>query len=114
MAEMHLVAPDANCDRWIEISRVGFWLRHPAALDAGKDRPDGLEDPLDGFERLGNELAILEYDLTQCINEFLLGYQLLYQTGSAVGASCVDRREGDRGDWRDSGRRRTFLSRTAW
>ena len=76
--ELHVVAPDAGSIRWVEISRIGFWLRHRQALDAGKDRPEGLEDQLHGFERLGNELAILEYDLTQCINEFLLSCELLY------------------------------------
>lgn len=78
MSERYVVVPDAGSTRWVEISRIGFWLRHRQTLDAAKDRPEGLEDQLRGFGRLGNELAILEHDLTQCINELLLGYQVLY------------------------------------
>jgi Cthe_2314-like HEPN len=78
-----VVATDPDFDRWVTISQLGFWLRHPAALTAGKDRPEGLED-LAQFERLGQELAILEYDLSQCLNEFLAGYQILYQEPKAL------------------------------
>jgi hypothetical protein len=79
MRDLHVVAADADSIRWVEISRIGFWLRHPQFLGAGKDRPEGLAGKLHRFERLGNELAILEYDIAQCINEFLIGYQLLYE-----------------------------------
>jgi len=89
---MHIVALDAYSDRWIEISRIGFWLRHPAALGAGPDRPEGLKDQLPRFERLGHELAILEHDLTLCINEFLLGSDRYKSPDDSVTGSRVPRR----------------------
>jgi len=72
---VHFVALDANAERWIELSHSGCWVRHPEAVGHPELVTD-LKYQLARFEQLGYELAILEHDLTLCINELLLDSRL--------------------------------------
>lgn len=70
--------PEAH--RWLEASLYAFWRRHQNALDAEDPyRPGGLEEEADRFRRFGQELQVLEWDLTECLNEFRTAYRLLYR-----------------------------------
>jgi hypothetical protein len=60
--------------RWLQISEYGFWVCHPEGLDARTTfRPEGLEAEWALFRRIGEELHVLELDLTECLNEFKMG-----------------------------------------
>ncbi len=75
-----IVAHDAQGAEWVSIAAYGFWLRHPTALDADRpSAPKGLEESASEFRRLGNELRVLESDLTQCLNEFKTAHEALYR-----------------------------------
>jgi hypothetical protein len=73
-----LVAHDPEGDRWYQAAVVGFYLRHPEALDAYPSRESFL-GAQESFVPLGWELTILDSDLAQCLNEFKTSYQVLYQ-----------------------------------
>lgn len=80
-----MLAHDTEAHRWLIIATCGFLLRYPQALDAAEwRRPKGLEKAADSFRRLGYELYVLEYDLTDCINELLTAYQTLYSDPEAL------------------------------
>jgi hypothetical protein len=63
--------------RWQELSFYVFRLGHLEAV-AATWFPlfDALESERARFERVGEELWILEWDLAGCLNEFKTGYQL--------------------------------------
>lgn len=67
--------PEAH--RWHEISFYAFLLKR---LEAVASTWFPLSDALDReratFERIGEELWILEWDLAACLTEFKTGYQL--------------------------------------
>lgn len=77
---------DADAGRWLEVSRFGFWLRHPEALSAKlPGRPEGIEEQANLFRRFGSELYALEHDLTECLNEFKTAYEVLYRDPKDLG-----------------------------
>ena len=67
--------PEAH--RWENISFYAFFLRHLEAVAATWfPLTDALESERAWFERVGEELWILEWDLAGCLNELKTGYQL--------------------------------------
>lgn len=75
-----MIKHDAQGGEWVSIAVYGFWLRHPKALDADSpSAPKGLEESASQFRRLGNELRVLESDLTQCLNELKTAHEVLYR-----------------------------------
>lgn len=67
--------PEAH--RWQELSFYAFLLKRFEAVAATWfPLPDALEKERATFERVGQELWILEWDLAACLNEFKTGYQL--------------------------------------
>ena len=67
--------PEAH--RWQELSFYAFLLKRLDAVAATWfPLPDPLERERATFERVGEELWILEWDLAACLNEFKTGYQL--------------------------------------
>jgi hypothetical protein len=67
--------PEAH--RWQELSFYTFLLKHLEAVAATWfPLPDRLERERATFERVGDELWILEWDLAARLNEFKTGYQL--------------------------------------
>jgi len=80
-----LVRLDAEAFRWQELAQYAFWLRYPAALDSVRPgQPPGMEEAAATFRRYGEELNVLEHDLTECLNEFKQSYQVLYREPSAI------------------------------
>lgn len=80
-----IVPEDPDAQRWYEFAEFAFWLSHPAVLRAGPSTiPEELIDAQERFQRLGWELTVLESDLTQCINEFMLAFQNYYAAPSLL------------------------------
>ena len=66
--------------RWDDVALCCFYLCHPDMLGISfKEVREGHREELKGFLRWGNELDILEYDLTQCVNEFILSSRHMYR-----------------------------------
>lgn len=64
-----------EASRWIQNAEYGFWLRHPEGLETrAASRPEGFEAEWAQFRRIGEELHVLELDLTECLNEFKTAY----------------------------------------
>jgi hypothetical protein len=53
---------------WRAVALAGYCLRNPGFADSPKIDPLGFTS----FLRWGQELDILEHDLTECANEFIL------------------------------------------
>lgn len=68
-----------EASRWLDLSLWAFWLRRPEALDAPPS--DGLANKAQQFRRLGQDLHVLEYDLTSILFAFKTAYQVDYQGG---------------------------------
>jgi hypothetical protein len=66
---------DEGAVRWRVASLLCFWLRYPHAYPTVMGAP---EPALTSFLRYGDELRVLEHDLTECINEFRLAHEVLY------------------------------------
>lgn len=89
MATWSVVLRQPEAHRWQEISFNAFLLGHlPAVAETWFPLPDSLESQRTGFERLGDELWVLEWDLAGTLNEFKTGYQLA-QTLNAKKFSIV-------------------------
>lgn len=77
MATWSVVLRQREAHRWHEVSFYAFLLRN---LSAVAENWFPLADPLEreraGFERVGEELWLLEWDLAGTLNEFKTGYQL--------------------------------------
>src|SRR6266850_2325966 len=79
-----VVLRQEEAGRWLDLSVNAFILRHFDAMagtqlpvrDVLRGLPDALRNELSGFIRIGQELCVLEWDLTECLNEFKTGYQL--------------------------------------
>jgi hypothetical protein len=77
MATWSVVLRQPEAHRWEEVSFYAFLLGHlPDVAEARLPLPDLLESKRARFERLGEELWILEWDLAGTLNEFKIGYQL--------------------------------------
>ena len=77
MATWSVVLRQPEAHRWQEVSSYAFLLAHlPAVAEAWFPLPDLLESKRASFERVGEELWILEWDLAGALNEFKSGYQL--------------------------------------
>ncbi len=74
-----LVLRDPGASRWLDLSDWAFWLKHPEELAAQPS--DGLVNEAQQFRRLGEELYVLEYDLTSVLFVFKIDYQVHYQGG---------------------------------
>jgi hypothetical protein len=72
---------DPNSRLWYLTALLCFWFRYPKTLRAASfpKPPSGLEKTMDSFRRYGEELEILEHDLTECINEFQAAHETLYR-----------------------------------
>ena len=72
--------PETN--RWRELSFYAFLLKHCEALAATRlplgDALERFPDESGKFFRIGEELCVLEWDLTGCLFEFKGGYKLDY------------------------------------
>lgn len=79
IGDWSVVLRDPDASRWLDLSAWAFWLRHPEALDSQPS--DGLLNEAQQFRRLGQELHVLEYDLTSVLFEFKTAYQVDYQGG---------------------------------
>ena len=80
-----VVRRDGGAEEWRTVALHAFWLRSPAALDAQRPaEPEDMEELAASFRRHGQELNVLEHDLTECLNEFKQAYQVLYQEPSAI------------------------------
>lgn len=76
-AAWSVVLREPEAHRWQELSFYAFLLKRFEAVAATWfPRPDALERERATFERVGEELWILEWDLGACLNEFKTGYQL--------------------------------------
>lgn len=70
---------DPDASNWLVISLLGFWLRYPEAIGSGTATlPERLEQAVHRFTRYGYELAILEDDLDDCIDEFRMAFDSCY------------------------------------
>ena len=77
MVTWSVVLRQAEAHRWQELSFYLFLLGHlPAVAEIWFPLPDSLEKERARFERIGDELWILEWDLAGTLNEFKVGYQL--------------------------------------
>jgi hypothetical protein len=74
-----LALRDPEANRWLDLSDWAFWLKHPEALAAQPS--DGLVNEAQQFRRLGEELYVLEYDLTSVLFVFKIDYQVHYEGG---------------------------------
>ena len=75
-----IVLRDPEASRWLDLSAWAFWLKHPEALDA--QMSDGMvNEEQQQFRRLGEELYVLEYDLTSVLFVFKTAYQIDYSGG---------------------------------
>ena len=74
-----VVLRDPQAIRWLDLSPWAFWLKHPEALAAQPS--DALVNEAQQFRRLGEELYVLEYDLTSVLFVFKIDYQVHYQGG---------------------------------
>jgi hypothetical protein len=79
-----VVVRQEEAGRWLKLSQYAFLLRHFETVAANQlpvrevftQLPDAPRRELTEFIRFGQELYILEWDLTECLNEFKTGYQL--------------------------------------
>ncbi len=77
MATCSVVLRQPEAHRWQELSLYAFLLGHlPAVAETWFPLPDSLEAERARFERLGEELWVLEWDLAGTLNQFKTGYQL--------------------------------------
>jgi hypothetical protein len=77
MATWSVVLRQPEAHRWQELSFYTFLLAHlPAVAETWFPLPDSLESERVRFERVGEELWLLEWDLAGTLNEFKAGYQL--------------------------------------
>jgi hypothetical protein len=77
MAAWSVVLRQPEAHRWQELSFYAFLLgRLPAVAEVWFPLPDSLESERARFERVGDELWVLEWDLAGTLNEFKTGYQL--------------------------------------
>jgi hypothetical protein len=74
-----VVLREPEASRWLDLSDWAFWLKHPEALDAQPS--DALVNEAWQFQRLGQELYVLEYDLTSILFVFKIAYQVDCQGG---------------------------------
>src|SRR3989442_2352350 len=76
-AAWSIVLRQPEAHRWQGLSFYAFLLRHLEAVAATWfPLADPLESERARFQRVGEELWILEWDLAGCLNEFKTGYQL--------------------------------------
>src|SRR5688572_31993549 len=78
-----VVLRDPKASWWLQVSEWAFWLTHPEALDAQPS--DALVNDGRKFLRLGQELYVLEYDLTSTLFVFKTAYRIDYQGGHLLG-----------------------------
>ena len=79
-----VVLRQEEAGRWLDLSVNAFLLRHFETMVAKqlpvrevlRRLPDALGTELSQFIRIGQELCVLEWDLTGCLIEFKTGYQL--------------------------------------
>jgi len=78
--ELKIWKRDPDASRWEEISFFGFFLRYPnVTLSAHPPAlPEDSRKAMGEFLRYGEELRILEDDLTECINEFQQAHEGTY------------------------------------
>lgn len=79
MSGWSIVLLQAEAERWLDVSEFAFFLCHAEEL---KPKPFSSADSRKAFQRfrrLGQELHILEWDLTQCLNELKLSYEVNYR-----------------------------------
>jgi hypothetical protein len=80
MSNCDYVAPQEELFRWHELAVCSFYLRHPDAIESSaRELLSAPSSEMKEFLRWGQELAILEHDLTECINEFILSSGHLYK-----------------------------------
>lgn len=81
----NVVRLDTDAERWRDIALDAFWLHSPLALDSDHPaEPPGMEKIAARFRKYGAELNVLEHDLTECLNEFKLAYEVLHREPGAI------------------------------
>lgn len=74
-----ILRPDPESPNWLAISLFAFRLRHPDAVVAkAPTPPTDLAEAMRRFTRYGYELAVLEDDLADCINELGMACDYYY------------------------------------
>jgi hypothetical protein len=82
-AAWSLVLRQDEAGHWVHLAAMAFVLRHFETVAARRaplpevlhQLPDALGREFAEFIRFGEELHVLEWDLTECLNEFKAGYQ---------------------------------------
>lgn len=85
MSMWETLRSDPEASNWFVISLLGFWVRYPDAIGTGTATvPEYLAGAVHLFTRYGYELAILEDDLADCIDEFRMAYEHYYSGSSLL------------------------------
>lgn len=79
MSGWSIVLRQAEAERWLDISEFAFFLCHAEELNPRPFSKDDSRAEFQRFRRIGQELHILEWDLTECLNEFKLSYEVNYR-----------------------------------
>lgn len=83
MSMWETLRSDPEASNWFVISLLGFWVRYPDAIGTGTATvPEYLAGAVHLFTRYWYELAILEDDLADCIDEFRMAYEHYYSGSS--------------------------------
>jgi hypothetical protein len=88
-----IVAQDDTAGNWYSLSLNGFYLRYPLLLKRCVPPRDFSEEPPEVVEawrvprRYGQELQVVEHDLTECINHMKTDYETIYGHESLQGKS---------------------------
>lgn len=79
MGGWSIVLLQAEATRWLDVSEFAFFLCHAEGLTSTSFSTASSRSETHRFRRIGQELHILEWDLTQCLNEFKLSYEVNYR-----------------------------------
>jgi hypothetical protein len=78
MGGCSIIRLQEEANRWQAVAEFAFFLRHPELLSMPFSAAVSRSE-FHRFRRFGQELHILEWDLTQCLNEFKQSYEVLYR-----------------------------------
>lgn len=79
MGGWSIVLLQVEAERWLDVSEFVFFLCHAEELTSTPFSTANARSAFHRFRRIGQELHILEWDLTQCLNEFKLSYEVNYR-----------------------------------
>jgi len=79
MGGWQIVLLQVEAERWLDVAEFAFFLCHAEELASTPFSTATARSEFYRFRRIGQELHILEWDLTQCLNEFKLSYEVDYR-----------------------------------